>query len=160
MASSDIGFVSALMRIRTRAYQSGITASGLSSAHETLGLTTQPHFFSSLPNTVGILTQISAPGSAGGIDLRSRWDRPSQDFDMGIDPNAFKAGVSGHVTGEGSSAGTNGDIPIQDLFAPVRLPTYLCNLTPTVVSPLTISYLLDIHGLEDSPRLDPRSHVS
>src|SRR3569833_2714646 len=119
MASSDVGFVSALMRIRLRSYQSGVNASGLSSSQDALGLKGKAHFFSTLLDTVKFMTKVSMVGGTGGLSARSRWDRPSDDFDTGIDPSAFSAGVGAHVTNEGSAAGSSGAIPIQDLFAPV-----------------------------------------
>lgn len=118
MASSDMGFVSPLMRIRTRAYQGGVISSDFLSAHDTLDFKTQKQFFSSLKGTLDIMKQVSAMGGAPSVSLRARWDRSSRLLDQTMDHHAFAAGVQNHVAGEGSTAGTDGLVPVQDLFPP------------------------------------------
>ena len=119
MASSDTSFVSALMRIRTRAYQSGVVSSDFLSANDAIGLTTQKQFFSSLPHTLDLMQQVSAMGGAPSVDLRDRWDRSSRSLDTSVDPHAFVAGVQNHIQTVGSAAGTDNLVPVQDLFAAV-----------------------------------------
>jgi hypothetical protein len=122
MASSDMSFISALMRIRTRSYQSGVISSDFLSAHDAVDFKTQAQFFSSLPNTLDLMQQVSAMGGTPSIDLRSRWDRSSRTIDKTINPHAFAVGVQSHIQVVGSAAGTDGLVPIQDLFAAVCDP--------------------------------------
>ncbi|QYT03556.1 hypothetical protein H0G86_010505 [Trichoderma simmonsii] len=118
MASSDIAFVSALMRVRMRAYQSGIKASNLLQANSSINFKSQAHFFSSMPSTLSAVREASlASTPMPRIDLRSRWCRPSEEVDTSFHRTAFKVGVVAAIKTEGS-AGSNEDIPIQDLFSP------------------------------------------
>lgn len=154
MANSDMSFISALMRIRTRAYQSGVASSEFLSAHEAVDFKTQSQFFSSLPHALDVMKQVSAMGGAPSIDLRSRWVRSSRTIDTSSKPHAFAAGVQTHVQVVGSAAGTDGLIPVQDLFAAVshRPP-------PISGANHLLTVTADVDGVENHPRLDPRPNV-
>lgn len=131
MACSDIAFVSALMRVRMRAYQSGIKTSNLMRAHDEIQFKSQAHFFSSLPHTLSAVRDASLVGSPmPTIDLRSRWNRPKEELDTSVHPVAFRVGVATAIKAEGSAAGTNNEVPIQDLFSPVSGQEYPPAKTP------------------------------
>ena len=124
MACSDISFVSALMRVRMRAYQSGMKTSNLLRASDSVQFKSQAHFFSSLPHTLSAVRDASLIGTPeeSSISVRSRWERPAEELDTAVHPVAFKVGVAAAIRSEGSAAGTNDEIVMQDLFSPVRTP--------------------------------------
>ena len=127
MATSDIGFVSALMRIRTRAYQSGVMASSFVAGTQALNLKTKAQLFASLPGTFETMKALSTTSSevSIGVDLRTRWDHSRSDLgetpQASADPEHFAAGVEKAIAAEGSAAGTNENLPISDLFAAVSI---------------------------------------
>jgi len=121
LATSDALFVSALMRVRTRAYQAGLRASGLISAQRDLGLTTKGHFFSALPDTLDTLVHTSRSSqNLPQISLEKRWKRENAKLDMALNLDAFAAGIEKAIGDEGSADGTDRQ-PILDIFKPVGL---------------------------------------
>ena len=139
MATSDIGFVSALMRIRTRAYQNGLIANGIIAAHTDLGVKSQKNFFASLPGSVDRMQSLSSASKPAPIvDLRSRWDRTGRSLNSSLEEGAFAAGVESSISKEGSAAGTNGNVPIQDLFPAVSMRYFYLLLVANVSRLLTI----------------------
>lgn len=123
MATSDMGFVSALMRVRTQAYQEGSRANNLmASARFGVRLTIKSHFFSALPDTLNTMRATGCGGSLRlGVGPKSRWTRPQRSVEKTLDTDQFAAGVKTSILYQGSAAGSDGNIPILDLSDAVRL---------------------------------------
>jgi hypothetical protein len=120
LATSDIAFVSALMRVRTRAYQAGLKTSHLVGANESIGLKTMGKFFETLPNTLMAIKEESITKTdTQNIPLQQRWDRELPKVDDEIKPAAFTLGLQDAVATEGSAAGTDGRVVFQDVFPAV-----------------------------------------
>ncbi|KAJ2903781.1 uncharacterized protein MKZ38_009347 [Zalerion maritima] len=115
MATSDIQFVSALMRVRTKAYQEQLQKMNLVAANADINLVTKSTFLSRLPTTLENMKDLTNIGSISTVSFKDRWDRTPRQLKTPWDQDVGEAALATHMRREGS-ARANEEMPINDLL--------------------------------------------
>ena len=127
LASSDLGFVASLMRVRGDVHRAGVATGDSAVASLILGESTKKDVLGNLMSTVNTMHQMSNASNAGP-NLKNRWSQatktlsqPQQskirDVDNPIWMSGFKQGVQNRLKVLTSAQGT--DQPYNELTSPV-----------------------------------------